>query len=151
MKTKLLIEYHSNTVRKPILSEAIKKSDVILNILKASINGQMNGRIFAEVEGNSSEISAFMNYLSENEVTTEIRQSLLEISKDKCNNCGECCNSCPTGALTLGIPQSARYDEGSSNEPEADPKKKQLQFDPYKCVSCDKCIAICPCEAIREV
>lgn len=79
MKTKILIQYHSNTVRKPILSEAIKKSDIVLNILKASINSQMNGRIFAEIEGSSTEISDFMNYMSANEVTTEIKQSLIEI------------------------------------------------------------------------
>lgn len=143
MKTKLLIEYHSHNVRRPILSEAIKKSDVILNILKASINGQMNGRIFAEVEGSSSEISAFMNDLSANEVTTEIRQSLLEISKTLCNDCGLCCETCPTGALTLSVPHN-----GGNGELEVE---KVLQFDPYKCVSCDRCIGVCPLKAIKEV
>ncbi len=151
MKTKLLIEYHSNNVRRPILSEAIKKSDVVLNILKASINGQMNGRIFAEVEGSSSEISAFMNYLSDNEVSTEIRQSLLEISKDRCNNCGECCEACPTGALTLENSRGGKVENSSLNEAKDEAIGKELQFDPYKCVSCDRCIAVCPVEAIREV
>ena len=133
MKTKLLIEYHSNNVRRPILSEAIKKSDVVLNILKAAINGQMHGRIFAEVEGSSAEISDFMNYLSANEVTTEIRQSLLDFNKANCKACGECCKVCPTEALSLK---------------EADAK---LDFEPYKCVSCDRCISVCPHGAINEV
>lgn len=143
MKTKLLIEYHSNNVRRPILSEAIKKSDVVLNILKAAINGQMHGRIFAEIEGSSSEISEFMNYLSANEVTTEIRQSLLDFSKNLCNNCGQCCEACPTGALILSVPYGSDQ-SGLAVE-------KQLQFEPYKCVSCDRCIAICPLGAIKEV
>lgn len=133
MKTKLLIEYHSNNVRKPILSEAIKTSDVVLNILKAAINGQMHGRIFAEIEGSSSEISSFMNYLSANDVTTEIRQSLIEVSPVKCSGCGACCEACPTEALTLTGMGAA------------------LEFEPYKCVSCDRCIELCPVGAIKEV
>lgn len=143
MKTKLLIEYHSNNVRRPILSEAIKKSDVVLNILKAAINGEMHGRIFAEIEGSSSEISEFMNYLSANEVTTEIRQSLIEINKGLCNDCGQCCEVCPTGALILNAANGSVQGETNS--------EKQLQFEPYKCVSCDRCIAICPQGAIQEV
>lgn len=151
MKTKLLIEYHSNNVRRPILSEAIKKSDVILNILKASINGQMNGRIFAEVEGSSTEISDFMNYLSANEVTTEIRQSLLEINKTLCNDCGLCCETCPTGALTLENAGGRKVENSSKNNTQDEAIAKELQFDPYKCVSCDRCIGVCPLKAIKEV
>lgn len=133
MKTRILIEYQAETVRKPVLSQAIKTHDVELNILKANINSQMNGRIFAEIEGSSLEISRFMDFLSQQGVLSDIRQSLLSLKPQLCFLCQSCIQVCPTSALSI----------------KAD--TDQLSHDPYKCVSCDRCITICPNQAIIEI
>ncbi len=133
MKTRILIEYQAETVRRPVLSQAIKAHDVELNILKANINAQMNGRIFAEIEGSSLEISRFMDFLSQQGVLSDIRQSLLALKQERCGLCKNCIKVCPTKALTF-------------NE-----ETTILHHDPYKCVSCDRCITVCPNRAIIEV
>ena len=133
MKTRILIEYAAETVRRPILSEAIKKHDIQLNILKANINAQMNGRIFAEIEGSSLEISRFMEFLSTQGVSSDIRQSLLILHQEKCTQCYNCIPICPTQALNK-LPETA-----------------QVHHDPYKCVSCDRCSIVCPTGAIQEL
>lgn len=133
MKTRILIEYEAETVRRPILSEAIKEHDIELNILKANINAQMNGRIFAEIEGSSLEITKFIDFLSEKGVNSDIRQSLLQLNQEKCNQCSQCIPICPTQALF--------------NQTET----AKVLYDPYKCVSCDRCITICPTGAIQEI
>jgi NAD-dependent dihydropyrimidine dehydrogenase PreA subunit len=133
MKTRILIEYQSDTVRKPILSEAIKTHAVELNILKANINAQMNGRIFAEIDGSSLEITRFMDFMTTHKVFTDIRQSLLDIDFAKCQLCHNCTTICPTNALSVNASFTA------------------LSYDPYKCVSCDRCISACPNGAISEL
>lgn len=132
MKTKILMTYHSDTVRKPILSQAIKRHDVELNILKANINAQMNGRIFAEIEGSSIEISKFMDFMTSHAIHTDIKQSLMEIDYEKCTGCSACSNVCPTQALSINS------------------ENGKLNFEPYKCVSCDRCSPVCPQSAICE-
>lgn len=134
MKTRILIEYQKDTVRQPLLSRAIKAHDIELNILKANINAQMNGRIFAEIEGSSLEISRFMDFLGNESVFTDIRQSLIHLELSKCQSgCDACTQVCPTEALTINPPVN------------------QLSFDSYKCVSCDRCISACPSSAISEI
>lgn len=141
MKTKIIIEYQSNTVRRPVLSQAIKQHNVELNILKANINAQMNGRIFAEIEGSSVEISKFMDFMSSQSVFTDIRQSLLEINFEACTACDCCSKVCPTQALSLSLQDNAASVKSF----------QKLNFDPYKCVSCDRCIPACPVTAISEI
>ena len=101
----------------------------------------MNGRIFAEIEGSSVEISKFMDFMSSQSVFTDIRQSLLEIDYNACVACDNCSKICPTQALFLSPQEKTETSES----------RQQLNFDPYKCVSCDRCIPACPVTAISEI
>jgi len=129
MQTKLLLKFGPETVNHPAVYDLIKKYDLHLNILKASINYNMKGELLMDVEGESDRIAEAMTFLEGLGIQVDFVLKSIRVDEDKCVHCGICTSVCSSRALFLG--EDAR-----------------LNFEQNRCVGCNLCIKACPSRAI---
>ncbi len=127
---RVLLKFSEKLVEKPITAQVILECDVPVNIISAHIDSQ-GGEILAEIASTHSEkvISAFRK----KKVKVTI-PDLINVSSEKCVDCGSCFSLCPVNAIILA--------EGFS-----------VCFDKEKCIgsTCGICVNACPMKAIELV
>lgn len=92
--------------------------------MKAAVNKLIP---FSSVDGPGNRTSVFLQGCNFN-----CRYCHNPETRALCQNCGECVDKCPTGALSFSVPSG---DNAA--------RKPRVLFDPAKCVSCDNCIKLC--------
>ena len=129
MQTKILMRFGPDTVNHPAVYDLIKKYDLHLNILKASINYNMKGELLMDVDGESDRIAEAMKFLESLGIQADFVLKSIRIDEDKCVHCGICTSVCSSRALYLN--DTAR-----------------LCFEQNRCVGCNLCIRACPSRAV---
>lgn len=129
MKTKILLKFGPETVNHPAVYELIKKYDLHLNILKASINYNMKGELLMDVEGESDRIADAMKWLETIGIQADFVLKSIRVDEATCVDCGICTSVCSSRALYLG-------------------EDDRLHFEQNRCVGCNLCIRACPSRAI---
>ncbi len=126
--TKYLLTYDPEAVERPILSAAILKTKVPINILQANVDYR-EGVILIEVVGTPKDAKRLIDHVKREGV--EARRLKKEIAKDeeRCFDCGACIGVCPTEALGLS-------------------EENELEIDFEKCVRCGICADVCPVGAL---
>jgi len=130
MKKKLIITFPPENVEKPLVYTLIKDFNLWVNIHRAIIEPQKNGKIVVELRGEADMIEKGISYIKELGIGANELESDVVIDKDRCVDCGVCTSICPTGALKL----------------DKDTYKLSLNYD--ECVLCGFCEETCPVGAI---
>jgi ferredoxin len=128
MVTYFHLEFPREIVSEPVVSDAILKTEVSINILRARID-ETHGDMIADVTGKRPRIDKFARYLADRGVVVEEIKDSVSVHVDGCTHCGACLSVCPVKAIAIDS-------EGSVN------------FNQDKCISCRVCIPVCPVNAI---
>lgn len=126
MKAKLI--YSHGVVEKPILSDVVLKTGVLINILEAKVNAQ-KGELTVSIPATGDKLREVLDLFREAGVQVQEFAETLRIDWDRCTACGACISPCPTKALGFKEDWTLRFDE-------------------ERCVACGVCVTACPMKAI---
>ncbi|WP_432408366.1 NIL domain-containing protein [Wukongibacter sp. M2B1] len=132
MKKLLLLSFPTNLTGEPITYTLIKNYDLKINILRASIDYNIEGSLFLEVDGLEEKINLSIEYLKIVGVKVKVIKTAITINEDECVNCGACTSICEVGALTMS-------------------DDWKISFHKDRCLDCKLCIKACPVRAIASI
>ena len=130
-KTKLVLTFPPSKVEEPVTYHLIKDYDLMVNILRASIDPLQQGRMVVDLSGDKDQISRGLDYLRQCGVGVEPLTGEIRHRKELCTSCTACVPFCPTKAL------------------EVDRKSWLVSYDPEKCVVCHSCVEVCIYSAVE--
>ena len=130
---KLMLQFHTKIIKKPIVYRIVKDFDLEFNILRAEITSDLEGKMLIEIKGPKGKIEECKAYLLQEGV--ELRETTRDIilDNDACVNCGVCVSLCIGKALCL---KEETY---------------EVDFDKEKCILCGLCSNCCPVNAIKSL
>ena len=130
LSKKIVLIFPAYLAEKPITYHLIKDFDLVLNILRAKVTPNSEGRLVIELTGDEKKIDDGLEYMRSQNVIVEEMAREIVIDEESCMHCGVCMSVCTTGALSIGHSDF------------------KLQFNKDKCVLCGQCVDICPVDAI---
>jgi NAD-dependent dihydropyrimidine dehydrogenase PreA subunit len=130
-KTKLVLSFPSSLVNEPTISRLVRKHDVIVNILRASISPDEVGHMVVELEGPRESLEQSERYLIDCGVGVESLAQDVRWSDDRCTHCTACVSVCPTEALSV------------------DRESMTVSFNEEQCIGCELCIPVCSYRAME--
>jgi ferredoxin len=130
-KRRLVLTFPPSLVGEPITYKLVKDYDIAINILKAQVTPEEEGKLVVDFESSDKNIKDAIAYLKNLGVATHPLKRDIQMNKDKCTHCGACITICPTKALVL------------------DRKTMTVRFDSEKCIACELCIPACPYKAME--
>ena len=131
MRCRFTIKFPPESSQIPLTYHLIKDYDFMVNILRATISGEQEGRLLMEVEAEPDKLEQGLAFLKSHNVTIIPLNQQITVDQDRCIHCGACTAVCLSGALSL------------------DRDNWQLVFDSEKCVMCGLCVPACPLRLIR--
>ena len=131
MRCRFTIKFPPESSKIPLTYHLIKDYDFMVNILRATISGEQEGRLLMEVEAEPDKLEQGLAFLKSHNVTIIPLNQQITVEQDRCIHCGACTAVCLCGALSL------------------DRDNWQLVFDSEKCVMCGLCVPACPLRLIR--
>jgi ferredoxin len=130
---RLLLQFNSKIVKKPIAYRIVKDFNLEFNILRAEITSDMEGKMLIEVKGPKEKIAGCKAYLLKEGVELKESSKGIFLDNEACINCGLCASLCIGKALFLS---GETY---------------KVIFDRDKCILCGLCLDCCPVNAIRSI
>ncbi|MCS7151021.1 MAG: 4Fe-4S binding protein [Endomicrobia bacterium] len=130
---KLVLKFPKRLIDQPIVYHLVKDYDLMINILKASVQPDAEGIMVLELSGKKENFDKGINFLKKLGVEIQPLSKDIKFDEKLCYNCGVCVPICPVGALVM------------------DKKTYQVSFDKQKCIACELCIKVCPPRAIKLV
>jgi len=130
-KTRVVFSFPPSNVEEPITYRLIKDYDLVVNILRASIDPGKQGRMVVELSGEESQLSLAFNYLDKLGVNIEPLSQEIQHLEERCTGCTACVPICPTGALDVNR------------------ETWKVSYDPEKCVVCFSCVDVCIYKAVE--
>jgi ferredoxin len=131
IKRRLVLEFPKQLVEQPITYRLIKEYDIEVNILKAKVTPDEEGRLMVEFKAKKSQIEEAISFLKDLGVKVIPLAQDIIFKEDKCTHCTYCVSLCPTGAFSVKRPQM------------------EVNFDKDLCILCEQCVNICPYKAIE--
>ena len=128
-----LLHFPKACVGTPFVSEIVRKYDVEVNILQATITQAEAGRMFALFCGEQQAVEEALQFLRDQQIRVVLSPRHLLWDEEKCVDCGGCVGQCFSGALSL------------------DPVSHRLQIDHEKCRACELCVPACSYGAIESL
>lgn len=132
MTKKILLSFPQASAGKPMAMELIKTYNLDFNILKATIDDNIKGTLLLEIKGEEEDINAGIVFLRQNKIEVKEVQSVVEIDREKCVDCGACTAVCAVNALEMD-------------------ENWELVHHEDKCLECMLCIRACPTRAIHAL
>lgn len=130
MKNKVLLNFPAERANNPVTYDLIKKFDLRINILRASMNYNMKGSLLMDIEGTSENFTKALKYLEEQGIDADFIHPIININEETCVECGLCTSVCSSRSLNIS------ENDGS------------LDFIQERCVGCNLCIGVCPTKSI---
>ena len=130
-KRRLVLTFPPKLVEEPITYRLIKDYDLVVNILRAKISPEEEGRLMIEISGEKSAVKRGMDYLKGLNVSIQPLARDIRWLEERCTHCTVCVPRCPTGAIVV------------------DRNSMEISFNKDKCIVCGACIPACPYEAIE--
>lgn len=130
-KTRVVLSFPPSNVEEPVTYRLIKDYDLVVNILRASIDPGKQGRMVVELSGEESQLSHAFNYLEKQGVSIEPLSQEIRHIEERCTGCTACVPICPTAALDV------------------DRETWKVSYDPEKCIVCLSCLEACIYRAVE--
>lgn len=130
-KRRLVLTFPPKLVEEPITYRLIKDYDLVVNILRAKISPEEEGRLMIELSGEKGALKRGMDYLNRLEVNIQPLARDIRWLEEKCTHCTVCVSLCPTEAIVV------------------DRNSMKISFNKNKCIVCGACIPACPYKAIE--
>ncbi len=124
---RIVLKFPPRLVDQPIVSNLVRKFDLEINILKASVTPTESGLMVLEVRGEEENCEKGMKYLEDLGISLQPLSKDVRRNEERCTHCGACLAVCPTGALAIRDRTSMR-----------------VEFDPSRCIGCELCVSACP-------
>jgi len=129
----VFLSFPSRIADKPILCSLIRNFDLEVNIIRAYIAPDEDGKMFAIMLGLEDDFQRALAFLQERGVQTVIPDHNLYRDDDLCVHYGGCAGQCHHDALL------------------EDPETRHILYDSTKCIGCNLCIAACSYNALEPV
>ena len=130
-KRRLVLTFPPKLVEEPITYRLIKDYDLVVNILRAKISPEEEGRLMIELSGEKGALKRGMDYLNGLKVNIQPLARDIRWLEKKCTHCTVCVSLCPTEAIVV------------------DRNSMEISFNKDKCIVCGACIPACPYKAIE--
>lgn len=130
-KKRIVLTFPKRFVDQPITYNLIRDHNLMVNILRANVTPEEEGRLLVEVSGKRKDMESGMNYLNEIGVDTQPLAQDVRWHKDRCTECTACISICPSGAFVINR------------------KDMSVSFKKDKCIACELCIPVCPYRAVE--
>lgn len=130
-KKRVVFSYPPHLVDQPVISTLVKDFELTVNILRARITPNEEGRLVLEITGKRSGLEAGFKYLSEIGVEIQPLAQDVKWHEDQCTHCTACISICPPKALDV------------------DRKTMEVSFKRDRCIACELCIPVCPYQAME--
>lgn len=124
---KLLLRFDPRITNEPIIASTVKKTGVLINILRASVE-QKGGEMLVEVPEESVElvVKTFKDFGVE---VSKLEKPIIR-DEELCIHCGACISLCPTNVF--------RFNENY-----------EVIIEERLCLHCGICVKACPVKALR--
>lgn len=133
VKQKLVLRFPSTLVEQPLIYHLVKDYDLMVNILRADINPNKEGRLMLELSGSETNFRRALDWLQERGLKVMNLKQQITWQEERCTHCGACSVICPSGALVLSRPEM------------------KVHFEEDKCVVCELCLRACPARAMETI
>ncbi len=133
IKQKLVLRFPSTLVEQPLIYHLVKDYDLMVNILRADINPNKEGRLMLELSGSEANFRRALEWLQERGLKVMNLKQQITWQEERCTHCGACSVICPSGALVLNRPDM------------------KVRFEEEKCVVCELCLRACPARAMETL
>lgn len=131
IRKRLVLDFPKQLVEQPITYRLIKEYNIEVNILRAKVTPDEEGRLMVEMKAEGEQIEQGISFLKELGVRiTPLAQDII-FKEDICTHCTYCVALCPTSSFSIKRPQM------------------EVQFDKERCILCEQCVHICPYKAIE--
>jgi len=130
-KRRLVLTFPPKLVEEPITYRLIKDYDLVVNILRAKISPEEEGRLMIELSGEKNALKGGMDYLNRLNVNIQPLARDIRWLEENCTHCTVCVSLCPTEAIVV------------------DRNSMKISFNKDKCIACGACIPACPYKAIE--
>ncbi|HHX96896.1 MAG TPA: 4Fe-4S binding protein [Clostridia bacterium] len=126
---RIVLRFSEEIADQPIIYHLVRDYDLVINILKASINPHKEGTMVLELSG--ERYAEGIQYLKEQGVVVRLLTQEVIRNETKCTHCGNCTVHCPTEALYVERPSM------------------EIKFNGEACIVCLMCVKICPVHAME--
>ncbi len=133
VKQKLVFRFPPSLVEQPLIYCLVKDFNLMVNILRADINPEKEGRLMLELSGADPDYRRAIEWLQEQGLRIMYLKQQIIWNEERCTHCGACSVICPTGALGLIRPGMT------------------VCFDESKCIICELCLKACPARAMETL
>lgn len=131
-RCRVVLTFPPEKVQNPVAYHLVKDFDLKINILRARVDLNEEGKLLIEIENHDNEsIQNGLQYARDQGVTVELVDRELQWEEDECIHCGACTAVCRSGALSLNAPDW------------------RLTLDKQKCTACGLCVSACPVKVIK--
>jgi Fe-S-cluster-containing dehydrogenase component len=131
-KRRIVLSFPPSKVEEPIIYHLITDYNLMVNILRATIDPHKQGQMVVELSGEDAQLSQGFNYLESAGVQVDPLTQEVKHLEERCTSCTACVPLCPTGALDVNR------------------ENWVVSYDAQKCVVCLSCVDACPYNA-REI
>ncbi len=130
-KKKLVLTFPPSLLNHPVTYSLVKDYGIKINILRARVTPEEEGKLVLEMEGREDKLREGMKFLESMGVKMEPLTMDVRWNPDKCTHCTACIPVCPTGALSV------------------DRTSWEVSFQREKCILCELCVPSCPYKAME--
>lgn len=130
-KKRVVLTFPPSLVGQPITYHLVKDYDLMLNILRATVTPNEQGRLVLELTGLRKQLEDGIAYMKALGVEVQPLAQDIRWHEDKCTHCTACIPACPTQAMSL------------------DRATMEVSFSKDRCIACELCIPVCPFRALE--
>lgn len=130
MDAVLALTFPAPTADNPVIGPLVKHCALDVNILKAHIEPNREGRMTIAVSGSQEALDCGLAFLKQQGVLVAPASQGVVRDEKACIHCGLCSGFCPVDALSLD-------------------EKRLLVYKPERCTACGFCTIVCPVKAMR--
>lgn len=130
-KKRVVFSYPPHLVDQPVISKLVKEFDLEVNIMRAHITPNEQGRLVLEITGKRQSLEAGLNAVREMGVEIQPLAQDVRWHEERCTHCTACLSVCRTKALDVKRPEMV------------------MSFTRDRCIACELCIPVCPYQAME--
>lgn len=131
VKTRVTFRFPPEIAGKPLTYRLVKEFGFKVNILRAKIDPDEQGKLLMEIEASGENIEKGLQFVRSEGVEVDLLSKQVSWDENRCIHCGACTGVCIPGAFTL------------------DRETYLVTFDPGKCIACEMCEQACPMNVVK--